>query len=216
MAYPQIKKAVIPAAGYGTRNLPITKVIPKEMLPICNKPAIQYIVEEAEKSGIEEILIIVSRSKNAILDYFDRSLELEAFLEKKNMSSLLEKLTPSKVHIQYVRQSYAKGLGDALKLAKPFVAGQPFAVLLPDDIILSGEKNALADLIDVYQSHGGSVISLQEVRKNELKNYGVINGKEIKNGLYQITDIMEKPQFSPPTNLRSSAAISCSLLFSIT
>nr|WP_309101255.1 UTP--glucose-1-phosphate uridylyltransferase [Fredinandcohnia onubensis] len=196
-----IKKAVIPAAGYGTRNLPITKVIPKEMFPINGKPAIHYIVEEAVASGIEEILIIVSRSKNAIIDYFDDSPELEAFLKSKNKQHLLQNAQIPKVHIQFVRQSRANGLGDAISLAKRFVGNDPFAVLLPDDLIFGEEKAGISELIDLYKQHKENVIALKEVHEDELKNYGVIKGEEMEESLYLLEDIVEKPVSSPPSNL---------------
>ncbi|MCA0987848.1 UTP--glucose-1-phosphate uridylyltransferase [Guptibacillus algicola] len=194
-----IKKAVIPAAGYGTRSLPITKVIPKEMFPICGKPAIHYVVEEAVASGIEEILIVISRTKNLIMDYFDHSLELEAFLERVNKTHLLKKTQVPNVHIQYVRQSHAKGLGDAISLAKPFTGDEPFAVLLPDDIFLG--TPALSELIEVYKKNKANVIAVKEVADEYLKDYGVIEGKLKSDGVYDITDIVEKPTSNPPSNL---------------
>lgn len=197
----KIRKAIIPAAGYGTRSLPITKVVPKEMFPILGKPAIHYIVEEAVASGIEEILIVVSRNKNMILDYFDRSLELEAFLEKANKENLLKKINLPKVHIQYVRQPYAEGLGDAIYLGKQFVEGEPFAVLLPDDIFVCSKKPALKQLVDLYNDYNSPVIALQKVKKDLLKNYGVIKEKKLLGNIYKIIDIIEKPEDSPPSNL---------------
>ncbi|ARK30746.1 UTP--glucose-1-phosphate uridylyltransferase [Halalkalibacter krulwichiae] len=193
-----IKKAIIPAAGYGTRSLPITKVIPKEMFPIKGKPAIHYIVEEAITAGIEEILIIVSRNKNMIIDYFDRSLELESFLEKSNKLHLLKKLSLPNIHIQYTRQPFARGLGDAISLGEPFVNNEPFAVLLPDDIFLGASLN---ELIDVYKETQKSVIGIQSVAESELHQYGVIAGKQLGTHLYQVTDLVEKPQTSPPSKL---------------
>jgi UTP--glucose-1-phosphate uridylyltransferase len=200
----KIKKAIIPAAGYGTRSLPITKVIPKEMFPIAGKPAIHYIVEEAVQSGIEEILIVVSRNKNMILDYFDRSLELEAFLEKKNKSYLLDKDHIPNIGIQYVRQPYAEGLGDAIKLGRKFIGNDPFAVLLPDDIFLCPKKAALAQLIDVYSTYETPLIVLEKVKTELLSNYGVIREKKLSDRLYEVIDIVEKPKSSPPSNLAVS------------
>lgn len=198
-----IKKAVIPAAGYGTRNLPITKVIPKEMFPICGKPAIHYIVEEAIAAGIEELLIIVSRSKNTIIDYFDDSPELEAYLEMKNRRDLLKKVEEiPKVHIQFVRQHKAAGLGDAIYLAKRFVGNEPFAILLPDDIIL-GKKDqvGLSELIELHNELMTNFLGLKEVEIEELKNYGVIKGKEINKDVFKIEDVTEKPTDFAPSNL---------------
>lgn len=194
-----IKKAVIPAAGYGTRNLPVTKAIPKEMFPINGKPAIHYIVEEAAASGIEEILIIVSRSKNAIIDYFDDSPELESFLKRHNKQHLLSAAKIPKVHIQFVRQSVARGLGDAIYLAKQFVGNETFAVLLPDDIIIGAEGAGLSELIDVHTNKEVNVIALKEVDWGELKNYGVIKGEEKENKVMRVTDIVEKPSGTPPS-----------------
>jgi UTP--glucose-1-phosphate uridylyltransferase len=195
-----IKKAIIPAAGYGTRSLPITKVLPKEMFPIKGKPAIHYIVEEAAASGIEEILIIVSRSKNMIIDYFDRSIELETFLEKNNKLHLLQEMTIPNIHIQFVRQPIARGLGDALSLAKPFVNNEPFAVLLPDDVFVETEPG-LRKLINIYKKRRGSVVGVKKVPTHLLHNYGVINGEAITQQLFEVTDLIEKPQNDPPSNL---------------
>lgn len=196
-----VKKAVIPAAGYGTRNLPITKVLPKEMFPINGRPAIDYIVEEAERAGVTEILIVLSRSKSMIMDYYDRSLELEAFLEYKNKQHLLDKIKIRNVHIQYVRQPFANGLGDAIKLAKAFVGNDPFAVLLPDEIMLSKKKSPLVNLIEVYNKYNGNVIGVQKEHEELLKNYGVIRGAKMKSNTYELLDIVEKPKNNPPSNL---------------
>jgi UTP--glucose-1-phosphate uridylyltransferase len=196
-----IKKAIIPAAGYGTRSLPITKVIPKEMFPIGGKPAIHYIVEEAAASGIEEILMIVSKNKNLLVDYFDRSLELEAFLEKANKMHLIKETKVPDIHIQYIRQPQADGLGGAVYLGKRFAQNEPFAVILPDDILVNNENPGLLQLIDVYKNFGGSVVGLRATEKEKLRNYGVIKGNGIKHGLYELTDIVEKPKPSFSSNL---------------
>ncbi|MBV7504087.1 UTP--glucose-1-phosphate uridylyltransferase [Bacillus sp. sid0103] len=196
-----VRKAIIPAAGYGTRTLPITKVLPKEMLPICGRPALDFIVEEAINSGIEQILIIVSRSKNMILDYYDRSLELETYLEVKDKKHLLKEITLPDVHFQYVRQSYARGLGDAILLGKHFVGNEPFAVLLPDEIILHNDKQPLKQLIDMFTEYKGNIIGVKKLDPAELKNYGVIQPKPLKDKEYLIKDIVEKPQESPPSDL---------------
>ncbi|MEI4801440.1 UTP--glucose-1-phosphate uridylyltransferase [Bacillus sp. NPDC077411] len=196
-----VKKAVIPAAGYGTRNLPITKVLPKEMFPVAGRPAIDYIVREAVEAGIEEILIIISRSKNMVMDYFDRSLELEMFLSQAEKSHLIPLLETPKVHIQFIRQSYAKGLGDAVCLAERFAGNEPFAVLLPDLLFINETANALQKTIAVYNEYKESVIGVKAVKEEDLKLYGVIKGTELAEGLYDITDIIEKPQTSPPSNL---------------
>ncbi|MDF9296443.1 UTP--glucose-1-phosphate uridylyltransferase [Geobacillus stearothermophilus] len=196
-----VKKAIIPAAGYGTRSLPVTKVIPKEMFPIGAKPAIQYIVEEAFASGIEELLMIVSRAKNLIVDYFDRSLELEAFLERQNKAHLLkdEFIPPGRLY--YTRQPYARGLGDAIRLGKSFVGSEPFAVLLPDDIVLPNGVPAIRQLIEHYERSGKSVVGLNRVKPEELHKYGVIRGKPLADGTYRIDDMVEKPKADPPSDL---------------
>lgn len=197
-----IKKAIIPAAGFGTRGLPMTKVLPKEMLPIGGRPAIDYIVEEAVNAGIEQILMIVSRTKNLIVDYYDRSLELEAFLEQQNKQHLLNTLELPKVKIYYMRQFYPKGLGHAVSLAKDFVGNDPFAILLPDEIYLSTNHSPLQELIQSYSEYDKNIIALQRVDEAHLKSYGVIQvGKQEKDRLFKISDIVEKPKSSPPSNL---------------
>ncbi|MBM7704383.1 UTP--glucose-1-phosphate uridylyltransferase [Metabacillus iocasae] len=196
-----VKKAIIPAAGYGTRSLPVTKVLPKEMFPVGVKPAIHYIVEEAMEAGIEQILMIVSRKKSMIVDYFDHSLELETFLERENKQHLLETNPIPDIQIHYTRQPYAKGLGDAIRLGKTFVGNDPFAVLLPDDIITSNTTPGLKQLIDVYEEKKTSVIGLNKVEEEHLKNYGVVKGIEEKKHLIKIDDVVEKPKTNPPSNL---------------
>ncbi|WP_078598183.1 UTP--glucose-1-phosphate uridylyltransferase [Evansella clarkii] len=199
-----IKKAIIPAAGYGTRSLPITKAVPKEMFPVAGKPAIQYVVEEAIASGIEEILIVLSRNKSLIMDYFDRSLEYEAFLEKVNKQHLIGKIDIPDIHLQYIRQPFAEGLGAAVKLGRRFAGNEPFAVLLPDDIFIGDEPPALAQLSALHKETGLSVIGLKKVKKDLLKNYGVIKEEKLSEGKYRLIDIVEKPKKSPPSNLAVS------------
>jgi UTP--glucose-1-phosphate uridylyltransferase len=196
-----VKKAIIPAAGYGTRSLPITKVLPKEMLPICGRPAIDFLVEEAIKSGIEQILIVVSRAKNMILDYYDRSLELEIHLESKNKGDMVKELSLPNIHIQYVRQPYARGLGDAILLGKHFVGNEPFAVMLPDEIILSEYTAPLLQLIDIHKNLKGNILGLKKMDITELKNYGVIEPEKTKEFQYKIINIVEKPKNLPPSDL---------------
>ncbi len=195
-----IKKAIIPAAGYGTRGLPITKVLPKEMFPIGLKPAIHYVVEEAIESGIEQILMIVSKKKNMIVDYFDESLELEAFLERENKHHLIELVPVPAIPIHYIRQPYAKGLGDAIRLGKSFIGDEPFAVLLPDDIMLSRIEPALKQLINQFSKYGKTIIGVKEVEESKLKHYGVISGEEKTKGLIKLDNIVEKPKSNPPSN----------------
>ncbi|MET3696594.1 UTP--glucose-1-phosphate uridylyltransferase [Bacillus oleivorans] len=196
-----IKKAIIPAAGYGTRSLPITKVVPKELFPIGNKPAIHYVVEEAVLAGVEEILIIVSRTKNMISDYFDRSLELETFLKQNNKSHLLEKMKIPEIRIQYIRQTFARGLGDAILLGKSFVGNEAFAVLLPDEIILGHENTGLSQLVSQYEKHKNSVLGLAEVEQHKLSNYGVISPENKNDQFIKVASIVEKPKLNPPSNL---------------
>lgn len=189
----KIRKAIIPAAGLGTRFLPATKAQPKEMLPIVDKPAIQYIVEEAIESGIEEILIITGRNKRAIEDHFDRSVELEIQLKqqgKYDLLGLVEEI--SKVTIHYVRQKEAKGLGHAVLCAKQFVGNEPFAVLLGDDIV-DANVPCLKQLIDVYEDYSGTILGVQEVPKAKVSSYGIVNPRAIKHNLWQALDLIEKP-----------------------
>ncbi|APH69721.1 UTP--glucose-1-phosphate uridylyltransferase [Bacillus sp. LR_5] len=199
-----IKKAIIPAGGYGTRNLPVTKVIPKEMFPVGSKPVIHYIVEELKESGIEDILMVVSSHKNLIVDYFDSSLALEAFLASRHKLHLLSEHPIPDIRIHYVRQPYAKGLGDAISFGKQFSGGEPFAVVLPDDLIFSANQPALGQLIEAYTKYQCSVIGLKETKPEELHHYGVIKGEPVEKGLYRIQDIVEKPKQNPPSHFAAA------------
>lgn len=188
-----IRKAVIPAAGLGTRFLPATKAQPKEMLPIVDKPAIQYIIEEAVQSGIEEILIITGRNKRAIEDHFDRAVELELTLKaqgKYDLLGLVEEL--SNVTIHYVRQKEPRGLGHAIYCARQFVGKEPFAVLLGDDIIDSPVP-CLRQLMDVYQSCPGTILGVQEVPRHRVSSYGIVKPVPVRENLWQAADLVEKP-----------------------
>ena len=199
----KITKAVIPAAGLGTRFLPATKAQPKEMLPIVDKPTIQYIVEEAVKSGITDILIITGRSKRAIEDHFDRSIELEIELESKNKHEMLESVRAisEMVNIQYVRQKMPKGLGHAILCAKSFVGNEPFAVLLGDDIVDSN-KPCLKQLIDEYSEKGVTVLGVQKIEKNNVNKYGIVDGIEIESGVHKVNTLVEKPKVEEsPSNV---------------
>ncbi len=191
----KIKKAVIPAAGYGTRFLPATKATPKEMLPIVDKPTIQYIVEEAMASGIEDILIISGHGKRAIEDHFDGAPALEAELLKKGKLDLLEKVQETAdINIHYIRQRYMRGLGDAILCAKSFMGDEPFAVLLGDDVVYNPEKPALRQLMDIYESTGGSVLGCQNVPEEKVSAYGIVAGAKTDNErLMKVTDMVEKP-----------------------
>lgn len=189
----KIRKAIIPAAGLGTRFLPATKAQPKEMLPIVDKPAIQYIIEEAIASGIEEILIITGRNKRSIEDHFDRSVELELQLKeqgKYEMLGLVEEISNITVH--FIRQKEAKGLGHAVLCAKQFVGNEPFAVMLGDDIV-DAEVPCLRQLMDVYRDYKASVLGVQEVSKAKVSSYGIVNPKAIKQNVWQALDLIEKP-----------------------
>ena len=190
----RIKKAVIPAAGFGTRFLPTTKAMPKEMINIVDKPAIQYVVEEAVDSGIEEILIIVSRNKEMIMNHFDETPELDQLLEKKNDKNLLEisKELASKAKIFYVRQGLAGGLGHAIHCAKEFVGDEPFAVLLPDDI-MDAEVPVVKQLMESYERHNGTILGVQSVPRNDIPKYGIVAGDEIEDGDMIVSGMIEKP-----------------------
>lgn len=199
----KIKKAIIPAAGLGTRFLPATKAMPKEMLPILDKPTIQYIVEEAARAGIEDIIIVTGRHKRAIEDHFDSQKELEMVLKEKGKSELLEKVQYSTelANIFYVRQKEQKGLGHAISSARQFIGNEPFAVLLGDDIVES-EVPAVKQLIDVYEETGHSVIGVQEVPEADTHRYGIIDPLTKNGRQYEVKNFVEKPaQGTAPSNL---------------
>ncbi|MEN0435254.1 UTP--glucose-1-phosphate uridylyltransferase GalU [Staphylococcus aureus] len=199
----KIKKAIIPAAGLGTRFLPATKAMPKEMLPILDKPTIQYIVEEAARAGIEDIIIVTGRHKRAIEDHFDSQKELEMVLKEKGKSELLEKVQYSTelANIFYVRQKEQKGLGHAISSARQFIGDEPFAVLLGDDIVES-EVPAVKQLIDVYEETGHSVIGVQEVPEADTHRYGIIDPLTKNGRQYEVKKFVEKPaQGTAPSNL---------------
>lgn len=194
----KVRKAVIPAAGLGTRFLPATKAQPKEMLPIVDKPTIQYIVEEAVASGIEDIIIISGRNKRAIEDHFDKSYELEENLLQKGKYGLLEQIKgiTNLANIHYIRQKEARGLGDAILCASRFIGEEPFAVLL-GDIIFDGEQPALKQIIDVYQRYESSVIGSQRVPKEDVSKFGIIEPQgKISEKLFTIQSLIEKPSIS--------------------
>ncbi|WP_436855357.1 UTP--glucose-1-phosphate uridylyltransferase GalU [Staphylococcus caeli] len=199
----KIKKAIIPAAGLGTRFLPATKAMPKEMLPILDKPTIQYIVEEAARAGIEDIIIVTGKHKRAIEDHFDNQKELEMILQEKGKTDLLEKVKYSTelANIFYVRQKEQKGLGHAIYSARQFIGDEPFAVLLGDDIVES-EKPAIKQLMDAYEETGKSVIGVQEVDEANTHRYGIIDPLEKKDRKYEVNQFVEKPkQGTAPSNL---------------
>lgn len=201
-----IKKAVIPAAGYGTRFLPATKTIPKELFPIIDTPTLQLIVEEAIDAGIEEILIITSASKNAIMDHFDKNIELETILKAKNRTEELKivKRVSELANIHFIRQKEQLGLGHAILHAKTFVGNEPFAVLLGDDLFM-GEKPAIKELIEVYETYHGSVMGTLKVSKENTKKYGICDPEqEMKEGTYKLKGVVEKPN---PEDAPSLSAI---------
>ncbi len=199
----KIKKAIIPAAGLGTRFLPATKAMPKEMLPILDKPTIQYIVEEAARAGIEDIIIVTGKHKRAIEDHFDNQKELEMILEEKGKTDLLEKVNYSTelANIFYVRQKEQKGLGHAIYSARQFIGDEPFAVLLGDDIVESTQP-AIKQLMNTYEETGKSVIGVQEVDENDTHRYGIIDPLSKRGRQYEVNQFVEKPkQGTAPSNL---------------
>lgn len=191
----KVRKAIIPAAGLGTRFLPATKAQPKEMLPIVDKPTIQYIVEEAIDSGIEDIMIVTGRGKRAIEDHFDKSYELEDILRKKGQDDLLNLVQDisNLVNIHYIRQKEPKGLGHAIYCAKSFIDNEPFAVLLGDDIVDSGIP-CLKQLINVYNEYNTTVIGVQKVPEEDVSKYGIVNCTHIEERVYKVKDLVEKPE----------------------
>ncbi|MDR1727403.1 MAG: UTP--glucose-1-phosphate uridylyltransferase GalU [Acidobacteriota bacterium] len=206
MAVTKIRRAVFPAAGLGTRFLPATKAQPKEMLPLVDKPIIQYAVEEAVASGCDSLVIITGRGKNAIEDHFDVSYELEKTLEERGKSELLGRVrTVSELaHIAYIRQKEALGLGHAVSMARDLTNGEPFAVLLGDDVIV-GATPCIRQLADVYERHRASVVAVMEVPEEETCRYGVIKGRPAPDGdprLFEVEDMVEKPaKGAAPSNL---------------
>jgi len=192
----KITKAVFPVAGMGTRFLPATKASPKEMLPIVDKPLIQYAVEEAVAAGITELIFVTGRSKRAIEDHFDKAYEMEAELEARGKTQMLEVLRgiiPPNVTCVYIRQAEALGLGHAVLCAKQVVGNEPFAVLLADDL-LDGEPPVLKQMVDLYAHYHSSVIGVQDVPREETSQYGIVDAKELEKGIYKINSIVEKPQ----------------------
>ena len=191
----KVRKAVIPAAGLGTRFLPATKAQPKEMLPIVDKPTLQYIIEEAVASGIEEILIITGRNKKSIEDHFDRSVELEMELEKSGKEEMLKMVREisDMVNIHFIRQKEPRGLGHAILCAKTFVGNEPFAVLLGDDVVYNDNKPCLKQLIDCYEEYKTSVLGVQTVEPQDVNKYGIVGGLHIEDRVYKVKNLIEKP-----------------------
>lgn len=197
----RVKKAIIPAAGLGTRFLPATKAMPKEMLPIVDKPTIQYIVEEAIQSGIEDIIIVTSNTKRAIEDHFDTNFELEENLKQSGKTDLLQKVKEAEVDIHYIRQKEPKGLGHAVWCARKFIGNDPFAVLLGDDIVVA-ETPGLKQLINKYDKTGSSIVGVQQVPENETDRYGIVDPLTKEGRLYEVNTFVEKPALgTAPSNL---------------
>lgn len=200
----KVRKAIIPAAGLGTRFLPATKAQPKEMLPIVDKPSIQYVIEEAVASGIEDILIVTGRGKRAIEDHFDKSYELEEKLSENNKFQLLDLVQDisNLANIHYIRQIEPKGLGHAIYCAKHFIGDEPFAVLLGDDIVVS-EVPATRQLMDAYEKFGSSVVGVQQVADSEVSKYGIVEpAAALSNNIYSTNSLVEKPTLqTAPSNL---------------
>jgi UTP--glucose-1-phosphate uridylyltransferase len=199
----KVRKAIIPAAGLGTRFLPATKAQPKEMLPIVDKPTLQYIIEEAVKSGIEEILVITGRNKKSIEDHFDKSVELELELEAKGKYELLEEVRniSDLVNIHFIRQKEPKGLGHAIYCAKSFIGNEPFAVMLGDDIV-ENDKPCLQQMMELYDQYKTTLLGVQEIDQKDVSKYGVVDGKQIEDNVYKVNGLVEKPAVEEaPSNI---------------
>ena len=201
----KIRKAVFPVAGLGTRFLPATKASPKEMLPVVDKPLIQYAVEEAIGAGMNEMIFITGRSKRAIADHFDKAFELEYELEQKQKDKLLQTvrdIVPDHVSCIYLRQAEALGLGHAVLCARPVVGNEPFAVILADDLIDGGNESCMQQMTKVYEFQGNSVLGVEQVPKDETNKYGVVKARELDERVYAVEDIVEKPApEKAPSNL---------------
>ncbi len=198
-----VRKAIFPAAGLGTRFLPATKAQPKEMLPLVDKPIIQYSVEEALASGVNDIILVTGKGKNAIEDHFDVSVELEAFLEKRGKYDVLAEIRQisNLINVSYVRQGEPLGLGHAVLVTRSLVGNEPFAVVLGDDVI-DATPPALRQMIDVFEEMKGPVLAIEEVPRDSVSSYGIIDAEEVRPGVYRIRDMVEKPpRDEAPSNL---------------
>jgi UTP--glucose-1-phosphate uridylyltransferase len=197
-----IRKAILPAGGLGTRFLPATKASPKEMLPIVDKPMIQYAIEEAQACGIEEFIIITGKNKRAIEDHFDSAFKLEESLKKSGKKRLLEEINKlNDLNFAYIRQREARGLGHAIYCSRPFVKDEPFVVLLSDDIIAPG-SHLLRDMISLYKEFDSPILALQKVPATEVNKYGIVDGKKARENVYKINNLVEKPsQDDAPSNM---------------
>jgi len=199
----RVRKAVFPAAGLGTRFLPATKAQPKEMLPIVDKPTIQYVVEEAVQSGIQDVIIVTGRGKNAIEDHFDRSLELEQVLLQKGKTDLVAEIQKisSLISVSYIRQKEPLGLGHAILVTRNLVGNEPFAVFLGDDIIDSSVP-CMAQMLRAFERYESAIVAVQEVTRQEVRHYGIIDGIQVSDGIFQVKDMVEKPDpEKAPSNL---------------
>jgi UTP--glucose-1-phosphate uridylyltransferase len=198
----KVRKAVILAAGYGTRLLPATKSVPKEMLPLVDRPVIQYIVDEAVAAGIEQIIMVTSSSKRAVEDFFDREFQLEAVLEEAGKHDLLDAVKrPADVSMAFVRQKERKGNGHAVTITRELVGDEPFAIYFPDDVIVS-DVPAIRQLIEVFDRFGSTVLAVQQVAREEVVQYGVIEPKEVEPRIYEVRRVVEKPSVEEaPSNL---------------
>ena len=199
-----LKKCLFPAAGYGTRFLPATKAMPKEMLPIVNKPLIQYGVEEAIEAGVSQIAIVSGRGKRAIEDHFDISYELEHQIAGSSKEILMEDIRDviSNCTFSYTRQLEIKGLGHAILTGETLIGNEPFAVILADDLCTNGNEGVLSQMVKLYDKHQCSIVAIEEVPEDQTQNYGIIEGEEIEEGLYKVSNMIEKPApEDAPTNL---------------
>jgi len=199
----RVRKAVFPAAGLGTRFLPATKAQPKEMLPIVDKPTIQYVVEEAVQSGIQDVIIVTGRGKNAIEDHFDRSLELEQVLLQKGKTDLVAEIQKisSLISVSYIRQKEPLGLGHAILVTRNLIGNEPFAVFLGDDIIDSSVP-CMAQMLRAFERYESAIVAVQEVARQEVRHYGIIDGIQVSDGIFQVKDMVEKPDpEKAPSNL---------------
>lgn len=200
-----IKKVVFPVAGMGTRFLPATKASPKEMLPVVDKPLIQYAAEEAVAAGVDTLVFVYGRTKNAIVDHFDKAYELERELQERHKTKMLElvrNIVPAHVACVFIRQAEALGLGHAVLCAKPVINDEPFAVILADDLINFTDKPVLSQMVDVYNFQQSSVLGVERVPEDEVSSYGVVSGDQLKGGLIEVSGIVEKPPVEEaPSNL---------------
>jgi UTP--glucose-1-phosphate uridylyltransferase len=201
----KIRKAVLPVAGFGTRVLPATKTIPKEMLPIVDRPALQYVIDEAREAGIEHFIFVTGRNKVAIEDYFDRAYELEYSLRENGKTDIYDQLsrdTPKPGSMSFVRQQSAKGLGHAIWCAREIIGSEPFAVLLPD-VLIKSKKSCLSQMVGAYKKVGGNVIAVDAIPHDQVSKYGVINPQKREGNIIQMSGMVEKPNpNSAPSNLK--------------